>query len=48
MARQHRSLSLAGEQQIQPIAVVIGNRLGPETAKPGGIALDEINYHPGT
>jgi hypothetical protein len=47
MARQHRSLRLAGEQQIEPIAVVIGQGLGPETAKPGWIALDEIDYHPG-
>jgi hypothetical protein len=47
MARQHRSLRLAGEQQIEPIAVVIGQGLGPEAAKPGRITLDEIDYHPG-
>jgi len=47
MARHHRSLRLAGEQQIEPITVVVGQGLGPEAAKPGGIALDEINHHPG-
>jgi hypothetical protein len=47
MSRHHRSLRLAGEQQIEPISVVVGQGLGPETAKSGGIALDEIDYHPG-